>query len=108
MDYRCPVCAANLGKRKITQAVIVRMESACSHCKSAIRLNVHWVEEIVVLLSFGTVAALAGFAFWLQSQNLVISALGAAMLGALALPLVEQTYLRHWPRYAPIVQQPKT
>ena len=106
MDYRCPVCGANLGKRKITQAVMVRMEMECSHCKSRIRLNIHRAEEIVVLLIFGTVIALAALAYWFQSQSLVITALGAAMLGALALPLLEQTYLRTWPRYASSVQRP--
>jgi hypothetical protein len=101
MDYRCPECGTNLGRRKLTQAVITRMEIECSGCKSEIRLNVHWVEEIVVLLSFGTIVVLAAFAYWFQSQGLVIAALGAAMLGALALPLLEKTYLRTWPRYAP-------
>ena len=106
MDYRCPVCGTNLAKRRITQAVVVRMEMECSHCKSVIRLNVHRSEEIVVLLSFGTIVALAAFAYLFQSQSLVITALGAAMLGALALPLLEQTYLRTWPRYAPSVRRP--
>lgn len=101
MDYRCPVCAADLGRRnKLTQAVVVRMEIECSHCNSAIRLNVHRAEEIVVLLGFGTVVALAASAYWSQSQGLVIAALGAAMLGALALPVLERIYLRTWPRYA--------
>ncbi len=80
---------------------MTQMEIECSGCRSRIRLNVHWAEEIVVLLSFGTVAALAAFAYWFQSKGFVITALGAAMLGALALPLLEKTYLRHWPRYAP-------
>lgn len=101
MDYRCPLCEANLGRRRLTQAIVTQMEIECSGCKSRIRLNVHWLEEIVVLLSFGTIAVLAGFAYWFQSQGLVITALGAAMLGALALPLLENTYLRHWPRYSP-------
>lgn len=100
MDYRCPECGTNLGRRKLTQAVITRMEIACSGCKSEIRLNVHWVEEIAVLLSFATIVVLAGFAYWFQSQGLVIAALAAAILGALALPLLEKTYLRTWPRYA--------
>jgi hypothetical protein len=77
------------------------MDTECSGCKGEIRLNVHWVEEIVVLLSFGSIVVLAAFAYWFQSQGLVIAALGAAMLGALALPLLENTYLRTWPRYAP-------
>ncbi len=83
------------------------MEIDCSHCKSTIRLNVHRAEEIVVLLSFGTIIVLAAFAYWFESQGLVLSALGAAMMGALALPLLEQTYLRTWPRYASSVQSPK-
>lgn len=82
------------------------METECSHCKSRIQLNVHRAEEIVVLLSFGTVVALAAFAYRFQSQSLVLAALGAAMLGALALPVLEKTYLRTWPRYAPSAQRP--
>ena len=107
MDYRCPLCGANLGRRRLTQAVVTQMEIECSGCKSQIRLNVHLVEEIVVLLSFGTIVVLAGFAYWFQSQGLVITALGAAMLGALALPLLEKTYLRTWPRYAPLEHSSK-
>ena len=80
---------------------MAQMEIECSGCKSAISLNVHWLEEIVVLLSCGAIVVLAAFAYWFQSQGLVITALGAAMLGALALPLLEKTYLRTWPRYAP-------
>lgn len=106
MDYRCPVCRENLGKRRVTQAVVTRMEIDCPRCKSQVRLRVHVAEEIVVLLSFGTIVVLAAFAYWFQSQGLVIAALGAAMLGALALPLLEQTYLRHWPRYAAIERKP--
>jgi hypothetical protein len=101
MDYRCPVCGTNLGRRKLTQAIVTQMETECSGCKSSICLNVHWLEEIVVLLSFGAIAVLAAFAYWFQSQGLVIVALAAALLGALALPLLEKTYLRTWPRYAP-------
>lgn len=106
MDYSCPACRTNLGKRKTTQAIVTRMEMECSHCKRVVRLNVHRAEEIVVLLSFGTIVVLSAFAYWFQSQGLVIGALGAAMLGALALPLLEQTYLRHWPRYTAIEHKP--
>ena len=106
MDYRCPVCGANLGKRKLSRAVVARMEIDCSHCKSKIRLNIHRAEVIIVLLNFGTIIVLAAFAYWFQSQGLVLSALGAAMVGALALPLLEQTYLRTWPRYASSIQSP--
>lgn len=76
------------------------MEMDCSHCKSTIRLNVHRAEVIVVLLSFGTFIALVVAAYRLQSQGLMLAALGAAMAGAAASPVLEQTYLRTWPRYA--------
>jgi hypothetical protein len=82
------------------------MEIDCAHCKNTIRLNVHRAEEIIVLLSFGTIVVLAAFAYWFENQGLAISALGAAMAGALALPLLEKTYLRTWPRYAAIVRSP--
>jgi hypothetical protein len=99
MDYRCPACAANLAKRKFTQAIVIRMERDCPHCNSILRLNVHRAEEIAVLASVGTVVVLAAAAYWLQSQVLALAAFGAAMVAALALPLLEQTYLRNWPRF---------
>jgi DNA-directed RNA polymerase subunit RPC12/RpoP len=104
MDYRCPICGADLGRRKLTQAIVARMDIECSGCKGDIRLNVHWVEEIVVLLGFGTAVALAALAYWSQNQGLVIAAAGAALLGSLALPVLEKTFLRAWPRYVPRVQ----
>jgi len=103
MDYRCPDCRADLGKRKLVQAIVARMEMVCSHCKSTIRLNIHRAEVIVVLLGFGTFIALVVFAYGFQSQGLMLAALGAAMVGAAASPLLEQTYLRTWPRYASTV-----
>lgn len=107
MDYRCPVCRANLYKRKLSQAIVARMEIDCSYCMGKIRVNVHRAEVIIVLLNFGTVIALATSAYWSQSQGLLLGAFGAAMAGALALPVLERTYLRAWPRYASIVQSPK-
>ncbi len=99
MDYRCPLCRTDLGRRKLTQAAVVRMERECSGCRGVIQLNVHRAEEIVVLVGFGAVAALAALAYRLQSADFALAAFGAAMLGALALPLVERTWLRSWPRY---------
>ena len=107
MDYRCPLCGADLAKRKLIQAVVARMEIDCSQCKSTIRMNVHRVEEIVILLDFGTIIILAVLAYRFQSQGLVLAALGAATAGALAIPLLERTYLRTWPRYAAIVRSPE-
>ena len=100
MDHRCPLCAGNLAKRKLSQSIVARMEIDCSHCKRKIRLNVHRAEVIVVLLGFGTFVVLVALAYGLQSQGLALTAFGTAMAGAAALPLLEHTYLRSWPRYA--------
>jgi len=100
MDHRCPLCAGSLAKRKLSQSIVARMEIDCSHCKRGIRLNLHPAEVVVMLLSFGTFVVLAALAYALQSEGLALIAFGAAMGGALALPLLERTYLRSWPRYA--------
>jgi len=99
MDFRCPVCRVDLGRNRLTQAVVTRMEIDCFHCKRTIRLNVHRSEVIVVLLNFASIVVLGALSYWFQSRGLVLLALGAAMVGALSLPLLGQTYLRNWPRY---------
>lgn len=106
MDYRCPVCRANLAKGRLSQAVVIRMEIDCSQCKSRIHHNYHRAEALIVLLSFGSFVALAALAYWLQREGLMLFAFGAAMAGALALPLLERTYLRTWPRYIAAAQNP--
>ena len=84
------------------------MSIECSHCKSVIHLNIHRSETIIVLLNFAVIVVLAVFAYWFQSRGLVLVAVGAAMVGAATLPLLERIYLRTWPRYASIVlQNPK-
>lgn len=107
MDYRCPVCRNNVVPRRLTQTVMVKLEVQCPSCKSVIRHNVHRVETAIVLLNFAVIVVLAVFAYWFQSRNLVIVAVGAAMTGAAALPLLEHTYLRTWPRYLPPAQSPE-
>ena len=99
MDYRCPVCAKDLGKRRLSQSIVARMSIECKHCNSVIFLNLHRIESIVVMLNFLVIIALALFAYWLHNGNLVLVALFAAMAGAAALPLLERTWLRDWPRY---------
>lgn len=106
MDYRCPVCKANLRRRRLSEAVVSRMEIECSHCRNVIRLNIHPAEVAIVLLVFGTIIVTTAFGYWLQSRGLTLTAFGAAMVGALALPLLERGFLRSWPRYAPIDQSP--
>lgn len=107
MDYRCPVCGTNLGKRKLTQAIVTRMEIDCSDCKNTVRLNIHRAEAILVVVDFGAIILLGALAYWFQSRSLALAAFGAAMVGALALPLLEHTYLRNWPRYVSSAQGPK-
>lgn len=108
MDHRCPCCKADLGRRKLSQAIIARMEMDCPHCLNRIRLNVHPAETFVVLLNFGTVLVLAALAWGYQSQGFVLATLAAAMASLLALPLLEKTFLRRWPRYAAMARRPRT
>ena len=107
MDYRCPDCGVNIAKRRLSETVLVGLEIECPHCKSVVRHNIHRFETVIVLLNFAAIIGLAAFAYWLQSRDLVIVAVGAAMLGALAVPVIERTYLRHWPRYASIAGKTK-
>lgn len=107
MDYRCPVCRQNITRRRVSQTVMVKLELECPHCKSVVRNNIHRIETIVVLLNFAAIVVLAAFAYWLQSRNLVIVAVSVAIVGAAALPLIEYTYLRNWPRYAAIEKTPE-
>ncbi len=102
MDYRCPACGSDLGRRKISRAVVARLEVDCSRCGKRIRVNVHPVERAVVYANFGAILVLGGLAYWLESRELVIAAVAVAMAGSLAIPIVERVYLRRWPRYAPL------
>ncbi len=108
MDHRCPLCRRNLAQRKLSQAVMTRMEIDCPHCLNRIRLNVHPAESILVLLNFGVVIVLAALAYGYRSQGLALAAFGAVMAGALALPLLENIYLRNWPRYAAMSGRPRS
>jgi len=98
MDYRCPGCGANVGKRR-WDAVVTRMEVECPACKRVLVLNVHRAERAVVLLVCGAVALLAATGFWLESRGLLLCAFGAVMGGSLAIPFLERIYLRSWRRY---------
>lgn len=101
MDHRCPVCRANLEARKLGQAIVARMEMDCPQCRARIRLNVHGIETVIVLLNFSSLMALAAFGYFYPHQGLALTALGAAAAGMLALPVLENTCLREWPRYRP-------
>jgi DNA-directed RNA polymerase subunit RPC12/RpoP len=106
MDYRCPVCRANIAKRRLSNTVMVKLEIQCPHCKSVVRHNVHRVETAIVMFNFAAILVLAALAYWLRSRDLVVVAVCTALAGAAALPLLEHTYLRTWPRYASMDQSP--
>ena len=101
MDYRCPLCRADLGSRKLVHAIVSKMESDCSVCRGRLRMNIHQIEMAVVLASFGAVVVVGMLAYALQSHALALLLFGVLMAGALAVPLLENTWLKRWPRYVP-------
>jgi len=103
MDHRCPVCNKVIVKRGLSQAVMIKLEIQCPYCNKVIAYNVHRAESAVVLFNFAVIVVLAVFAYRFQSRGLVVVAAVAAIVGAAALPLLEHTYLRTWPRYVAIV-----
>jgi len=105
MNYRCPNCAKDLATRKLLQSVIARWEIDCRYCGRRIRLNVHPLELKVVTFSFAAFVALAVLAWRLENNALTLLALCAGVGGAVALPIIERTYLRTWARYAPLAQR---
>lgn len=106
MDHRCPVCRTDLRKRRWSQAIVARMEIECPHCKSVLRLNIHRAEVALVLAVFAAIVALGTLGYRLHSDALLLAAFIVAMLGSLALPVLERRYLRSWPRYAPLRAAP--
>jgi DNA-directed RNA polymerase subunit RPC12/RpoP len=102
MDHRCPICGVSLRKRKFTHAIIAKMEIDCPACGKRIRRNVHRIEEVLVVASFGAFVALALAAHWLERPPLMLVGLALAMLGSAVMPLLERTWLKAWPRYAPM------
>lgn len=107
MDYRCPVCREAIAKRRLSETVMLKLEIECPRCNSVVRHNIHRVEHVIVLLNFAALIVLAAFAYWFQSRSLVLVAVGVAIVGASALPVLERTYLRAWPRYVRAQQSPK-
>ena len=104
MDYRCPTCRAELGKGRLIDTVVARMEIDCSLCHSRIRLNVHRAEMAVVLGSSAAILALGAVAYWLKSEGWALATFGAVMVASVALPALEKIWLRNWPRYLPAVK----
>ena len=104
MDHRCPECGASLARRKLVHAVLARMEIDCEHCKRRIGLNIHKLESAVVMVNFTVVLVLGALAYWYRTQELMLWTLGAALFAGVAVPLLERTVLRDWPRYARLGQ----
>ena len=99
MDYRCPHCGHDLKSRRIVHALVSAMESECKKCRRRIKLNIHPAETLLVLAAFAAMVVLGVLAYRLQSQALALLTFAAAMAGAAAVPLLERTVLRRWPRY---------
>lgn len=99
MDHTCPVCGKDIGKKKLSRAIVSAMAIDCPHCMHKVHLNIHRAEAVVVILNFTLIVALAVFAWWLQSRGLALATIGAIMVGALTLPFLENVWLRDWPRY---------
>ncbi len=99
MNYHCPACEKDLGTRKLSQAVISRLEIECLYCKSKLSFNVHHSEFVIVVFNFVAIIAFFACAYWYPTEQLAYYAFVAAMVGALMLPVLEQTWLRAWPRF---------
>jgi hypothetical protein len=79
--------------------VVASMNSDCAKCKGRIKLNVHPAETLLVVVSFAAMVAFGALAYWRRSEGLALLVFASAMAGAAAVPLLERTYLRRWPRY---------
>jgi len=99
MDYRCPLCGADLARSKPARSLIARMNVDCPRCLGRLQMNVHRAETLLVLASVAGCVALAALAYARQSQGLLLAALGLGMAGAAVIYGIERTWLRDWPRF---------
>lgn len=99
MDHRCPYCGKDLRARRLSQAIVARMEIDCPGCKRRIRTNVHPAESALMLACFGGFVVLGALWYWLKRDGFVVAALVSAMAGTALLPLLEHVWLKDWPRY---------
>jgi DNA-directed RNA polymerase subunit RPC12/RpoP/uncharacterized membrane protein YeaQ/YmgE (transglycosylase-associated protein family) len=106
MDYRCPLCGADLAKSKPARSLIARMNVDCPRCQGRLEMNVHGAETALVLAGVAGSVALAALAYARHSQGLLLAALVLGIAGAGALYAIERTWLRHWPRFRPRAATP--
>jgi len=99
MDYRCPLCGADLAQSKPARSLIARMNVDCPRCFGRLQMNLHRAETILVLASVAGCVGLAALAYARQSQGLLLAALGLGMAGAAVIYGIERTWLRDWPRF---------
>jgi DNA-directed RNA polymerase subunit RPC12/RpoP len=99
MDYRCPLCGADLAQSKPARSLIARMNVDCPRCLGRLQMNVHRAETTLVLASVAGCVGLAALAYARHSQGLLLAALGLGMAGAAAIYGIERTWLRDWPRF---------
>jgi DNA-directed RNA polymerase subunit RPC12/RpoP len=99
MDYRCPLCGADLAQSKAVRSLIARMNVDCPRCMGRLEMNMHRAETALVLASVAGSVTLAALAYARHSQGLLLAALGLGLAGAGALYAIERTRLRHWPRF---------
>jgi hypothetical protein len=85
--------------RKLTQPIIARAEIDCPFCKGRLKVNLHPAEEAITLGTLAGFLLLAALGYWLGREALYVAAVGVAMLGAAALPVLERLWLATWPRY---------
>jgi len=98
MDYRCPACGRDLARRKLSQAIISRMEIDCPFCLARLVLNVHPLESVLMVASFGGFIGFAALFYFLKRDGFLAAALLSLGAGAM-LPLFERAWFRGWRRY---------
>ena len=100
MNHHCPQCGRDLGRKKLSHSIVARMNLECPHCRAPLSLNLHPGETTTVIAATCIAVPLALLSLALHDRVLLAWALGAAMAGALAVFVLERTWLRAWPRYA--------
>jgi hypothetical protein len=101
MDYRCPQCGFDLGRKKLARSIVARIDLDCPNCRAPLSMNLHRSEIATVIAAAGVAVPLAVLALSRHSGALLLAALGVAVAGAVAVNWVERVRLRAWPRYVP-------
>jgi DNA-directed RNA polymerase subunit RPC12/RpoP len=106
MDYRCPNCGEDLGKRKLAHSIVTKMEVDCPKCLRRVQLNVHSVEAAAMVLYFAGFVGLVALGYLLDRRDLLGTGVIIGLLGWAGVTAIERVYLRSWPRY--VLKKPQT